>query len=100
MKNIIKIIRKKMGTEPSSAELLMKITDEVKKSFKSKERLWVKNHFTSNGEFKIIEEIIEYDPSNIYLYINLDKLIIYHNTQNKNNVEFLIKNIYNKINKK
>lgn len=89
-----------METEPSSVELLMKITDEVKKSFKSKERLWVKNNFTSNGEFKIIEEIIEYDPSNIYLYINLDKLIIYHNTQNKNNVEFLVKNIYNKINKK
>lgn len=98
-KRLLKIIRKKLGTEPSSLELLVKIPEHIEKTFNTKERIWVESHINNEGKLRVVREIIEYDPSNIYLYLNWSKLTVFFNMKSKNSVDFLVKNLYNEINK-
>lgn len=98
-KRLIKVIRKKIGTEPSSLEILGGLPENIQKTFNGKERIWVESHISDEGKLRVVREIIEYDPSNIYLYMNWGKLTFYFNTKSKSSVDFIAKNIYNQINK-
>jgi hypothetical protein len=99
-KRLIKIVRKKIGTEPSSLGISVGLPENIKKTFNGKERMWVESHINDEGKLKVVREIIEYDPSNIYLYMNWGKLTFYFNTKSKSNVEFLANKIYNEIKNK
>jgi hypothetical protein len=99
-KRLLKIIRKKIGSEPSSLQILTALTDEVVSTLSGKERIWVETGLNVDGQYRTYREIIEYDPSNIYFYIDWGKLTIYYSMKNKNSVDFLAKTIYNKLKNK
>jgi hypothetical protein len=98
-KNVIKFIRKKLETEPSKLVISNEITEEVEKSLNTKEKLWTESHINEDGHNKITKQLIEFDPSNIYIYLDLKKITVFFNTKSKSSAEFLAKNIYSQINK-
>jgi hypothetical protein len=96
-KKILKIIKNKLGVEPSILYITTPLNYKVKKSFEKMDRVWVESGINDDGGYEIYREVLEYDPSNIYFYIGSDQLTIYFNMKSKNAVDFLSKSLYNKL---
>lgn len=93
------IVKGKIQTEPSFMTLMVD-ANSVLDIFKNKNKLWYNGVMNHEGVILDREILIEYDPGKIYIFKNQDKILILYETNQKSNVDFLVKNIYKQIKNK